>query len=157
MEPTGEIPTSEQPPVESSKPEAIESSKSEVDKAKEDIRQFIEGEPMGSVKSKAFCDSVDIFVARQKSKDYPEDKVYAAQEASIGETVRQRTNELPGYLTEYYKAIDLGVVLQKTMSDKAKGRFDEKVLNHQVSYELGTLKMDYLQAASKTSQSGSQD
>ncbi len=103
---------------------------------------------MGTPKSQAFCDSIDLFVVRQQQHDSPEDRLYQLQEANIMETVRQRKNETPGYTPAFYNSIDLSAVLQRAMSDKADGKFDEKVLNHHVSYELNTLKMDYIQAVS---------
>ena len=85
------------------------------DQAKAELAQFIDAEHLGSVRSKAFCDYIDleeikIWQARLERSLYTQNPGYNEEiglreqieearqtRSSIQETVRQRTNELPGY------------------------------------------------------------
>jgi hypothetical protein len=77
------------------------------------LAQFIENEPLGTFKSKAFCDFVDK-IHLDMGAFGPE---RCARMAAINETIRHRRNELPGYkiamdeIDNLYKSFE--VVLKK--------------------------------------------
>lgn len=70
------------------------------------LRAFIEGEPLGSVISKAFCDFVDeqaflqAYTRAKPSTPHGEEdrRFYSMSLIAMNETIRQRSNELPGYM-----------------------------------------------------------
>ena len=86
--------------TDSKSPENSNSPDSQEKEAIEKLKQWIEEKKVGSTESKAFCDLVDLYdrEVRARIATKPESKSETESEISaIKETIRQRTNELPGY------------------------------------------------------------
>ncbi|MBP9716473.1 MAG: hypothetical protein KBD51_00870 [Candidatus Levybacteria bacterium] len=67
-----------------------------------EINKWLEGNPMGSTKSKAFCDQVDLYDRQAKLGlvEFSKDEATIEDDIrSIRERIRLRENELPGYLS----------------------------------------------------------
>ncbi len=71
----------------------------EFDSAVNEVYSLIEGRPMGSVESKAFCDFADSVDAEHWMNNFPKEQrsYWEMRKALVDETIRQRRNELPGY------------------------------------------------------------
>ena len=120
MDPSADLPKPSFPDNTSSG-EQVRPQEKTVDSVKEELRRFIEGEQLGSVKSKAFCDFVDL---RSLTPEF-------LGKDPIGETIRQRINEIPGYL---------GVREQASMlSRKLHARFKEDILREGQYTDPGTV------------------
>lgn len=119
-----------------------------LDAARAELRSFIESEPLGSVRSKAFCDFVDLISAEN---GVAQDK--AMQAALIRETARQRTNELPGYRAADLEMWDLQLKLLDAIQEDGLGDLHPEMIQKLGARELAwrrtfpvlaDLKRDYL-------------
>jgi hypothetical protein len=117
-------------------------SKDEANIVSAEIRNFVMGEPLGSVKSKAFCDMVDLYEVRQMQLDNPDDETLPLNDAATRETIRQRRNELEGYRDAVEQVSGFERRLESFFSQKLTDK-PESVVKHQVSGLLTLLKEEY--------------
>jgi len=121
----------------------------------ENITKFIEGEPMGSTKSKAFCDAIDMKVLERKVHRLSGDSLRVAELelANLTETVRQRENELPGYSKAYTQIYDPDAYsgpdmnLSRAMYPVGWRRSNDEA--QKISDALLEIKYSYLESARK--------
>lgn len=67
-----------------------------------EVKKWIEKKTIGSTESKAFCDLVDLYHLENKRLQTPGNQLevdrLGSEITAVKETIRQRTNELPGYM-----------------------------------------------------------
>lgn len=145
-----------QPPVSEPSPpipEQPQQEKTAIELAEENLRKYIEGEPMGSVKSKAFCDTIDaIEYDTEIDNSNEKDAAYYRQcKANLAETIRQRSNELPGYSSAINEIVSLVMDLENAKVDpreRNQMRFLGKSSQNRTADLLVNIKGMYLLDAS---------
>jgi hypothetical protein len=134
-------------------------NKTDIQLAEDKLRQYIEDEPQGSVKSKAFCDIVDLIVIKDRMGEglLDEDKASDTLKmmyANIHETIRQRGNELPGYTKAGFEIHNLVYSLEHA-SPEARDReqfswIPNKPKEQRVADTLEGIKLTYLAKLSES-------
>jgi hypothetical protein len=79
------------------------------------IRQLIDAEAMGSATSMAFCDFVDHSLAQRDKSETGQ-----LRQVVIGEAIRQRVNEVPGYMGAYNAVRGLHKELNSAVNEERK-------------------------------------
>ncbi len=120
------------------------------DRAVNEVYAQIEGKPMGSVDSKAFCDFADSIDAEHWASFYPKEQrdYWEMRKALVDETIRQRRNELSGYNQQYQK-ISEGFSRMTESHPVKKGEYRGKEMSFLYSRdELMAMKYKHLALSS---------
>lgn len=113
-----------------------------------ELQHWLEENPTGSTESKAFCDLVDQYEMEsvldpQTLKDNPGPKLL-----TIGETIRQRGNEFPGYLSANQHVHELVKSMEKAVTSKIDWYYTDQGVTYdprpKVSHQLSTIKLKHI-------------
>ncbi len=111
------------------------------------FESFIEGRAIGSVGSRAFCDFIDFQEIERLVKGNPDNVGFLTRRELIFETVRQRTNEVPGYMASWKR-------VQGYYGELMVNRQQTQIVPEVLDDHLRVLKISHIKNATPSSEPG---
>lgn len=116
-----------------------------------ELTRWLEQNPMGSIGSKAFCDLVDLYERQAKIGlvGFSEDEPTLKEDIrTIRETIRQRTNELSGYMATNSYVHGIIDTMESEVKDKNEAYYTDQGVDYdpkaKVSEQLSLIKLNHI-------------
>ncbi len=108
--------------IDSQQPGSTEvtgTTESPVDVVKGRLRAYVEGEKLGSTRSDAYLDALDRFLLESTVAPSPEwEARFQNEDLIMGESIRQRTNGVPGYSFAYTEVRCMAIELEEELKNQ---------------------------------------
>ncbi|MEK9176513.1 MAG: hypothetical protein AAB520_03655 [Patescibacteria group bacterium] len=136
------------PPQDQSGPSVVEANRREAYiQGLKPFEGFIEGKALDSTESRAFCDLIDFQEIERSVETNPDNVGFLTRRELIFETVRQRTNEVPGYMASWERVQGY---YGELMTDRQRTQIVPEGLND----HLRALKIRHIKNATSSSELG---